>query len=185
MADPALPTPELRIMDALRRIVRELSTSARRLPRGATRGVRRESLSGARLFVLRQVAASPGLSIGELAARTHARQSTVSEVVARLEAAGLLRRGTNPHDARLAALTLTARGQRAIDGAARTAQESLAAALGDLPASTRQALADGLESWLEKAGLAGAPAAMFFEPPPATPRRAARPAPTPTSDPDA
>src|SRR3982751_5293645 len=66
-----------RVMDALRRIVRGLSASARVLPGGS-------SVSGAQLFVLRQIDAAPGLSIGELAARTLAGQSTVSEVVARL-----------------------------------------------------------------------------------------------------
>src|SRR5438552_2043436 len=57
-----------RVMDALRRIVRGLSASARVLPGGS-------SVSGAQLFVLRQIDEVPGLSIGELAARTLAGQS--------------------------------------------------------------------------------------------------------------
>src|SRR5690242_16035836 len=92
----------LRVMDALRRLVRQLSASARGARRGAAGGI-----SGARLYVMRQIAASPGLSIGELAARTHARQSAVSEVVARLVDAGLVARRASATDGRLASLTLT------------------------------------------------------------------------------
>src|SRR4051812_11101196 len=92
----------VRVMDALRRLVRELSASAR-----STHDANgdRSAPSGARLFVMRQIAADPGLSIGELAARTHARQSTVSEVVARLVDAKLVTRRARPTDARQAELT--------------------------------------------------------------------------------
>jgi DNA-binding MarR family transcriptional regulator len=148
----------LRVMDALRRLVRELSTSARGARRGAA-----GAISGARLYVMRQIAASPGLSIGELAARTHARQSAVSEVVSRLVDGGLVSRRASTTDARQASLTLTARGRRAINGAERTAQERLADALAALAPARRATLAGALEAWLAAAGLADAPATMFFE----------------------
>lgn len=147
-------------MDALRRIVRELSASAR----GAqARGGRGAALSGARLYVLRQIATSPGLSIGELAERTHARQSTVSEVVARLVDQGLVARKASEADARQASLSLTARGRRAIAGAEPTVQERLSDALASLPAAQRDALAGALEAWLAAAGLTDTPVTMFFE----------------------
>lgn len=155
---PAPPHDEttVRVMDALRRLVRELSASAR--------ATQRAGISGAQLYVMREIAAHPRLSIGELAARTHARQSTVSEVVARLVGADLVARQSSETDARQAALTLTARGRRAIAGAGRTAQERLADALGTLRAADREALAGALEAWLAAAGLADAPATMFMEP---------------------
>lgn len=143
-------------MDALRRLVRELSGSARGLPVGAR-------VSGAQRFVLRQIEAAPGISLTDLAQRTLAGQSTVSEVVARLVARGLVSRRPRPDDARSAGLTLTASGRRLVADGAPTAQERLAAGLERLGAAGRTRLARGLEQWLDAAGLAGGPAPMFFE----------------------
>jgi DNA-binding MarR family transcriptional regulator len=154
--NPTADPETRRVMDALRRVVRALSASARTLPGG-------RGLSGAHRFVLRQIAAAPGLSLGELAARTLAGQSTVSEVVARLAERGFVKRATSPADARQAMLTLTAKGARAIADMEPTAQERLAGALASLPADERATLAAGLESWLAAAGLSDVPATMFFE----------------------
>lgn len=120
-------------------------------------------MSGAQLFVLRQIAAAPGLALGELAARTLAGQSTVSEVVARLVERRLVTRRTHASDARQAVLTLTAKGERAIAGVELTAQERLANGLGALSTTQRESLARGLEAWLEASGIANVPATMFFE----------------------
>jgi len=143
-------------MDALRRIVRVLSASAHE-------PASRRGPTGAQLFVLRQIAAAPSLSIGELAARTLAGQSSVSEVVSRLVDRGLVSRRPNPNDARQAQLLLTARGRAAVRDTAPTAQERLAAGLATLDPSERTRLARALERWLESAGLAELPATMFFE----------------------
>lgn len=142
-------------MDGLRRVVRVLSASARDTHGGG--------VSGARLFVLRQIAAEPGLSIGALAARTLSRQSAASEVVARLAAQGLVARARSDADGRQAVLTLTAKGRRAIARVEPTAQERLARGLGELPPARRRALAGALEEWLAAAGLDEVPATMFFE----------------------
>ena len=160
-------------MDALRRIVRGLSASARVLPGGS-------SVSGAQLFVLRRIDAAPGLSLGELAAQTMTGQSTVSEVVARLVARRLVSRSAGVSDARQTALTLTAAGRRAIAGVEPTAQERLAAGLRALPLAERDVLAGALEGWLDAAGLGALAPTMFLEGKASTrggrvaPRRAAR-----------
>ncbi len=145
-----------RTLDALRRLVRALSASAH----GSGRGV-----TGAQLFVLRQLQSTPGLSIDALARRTFARQSTVSEVVARLVAAGLVTRTRSADDARRVELALSAAGRRMVGKrkAGQTAQERLAEALERLPAKRRRALAESLEAWLVEAQLSGTPATMFFE----------------------
>lgn len=145
-----------RVMDALRRIVRALSAGARG---GAARG----GVSGAQAFVLRQVHAAPGLTIGELAARTFTGQSAVSEVVARLVARGLVARRPGASDARQTTLTATDAGRRAIRTMLPTAQEEMASALGALMPAERRALANTLDKWLLAAGLATLPATMFFE----------------------
>ena len=145
----------IRAMDNLRRVVRALSASARSV---SARGV-----SGAQLFVLRQIAAAPSLSLRELSDRTLTGQSTVSEVVTRLVERGLVERVASETDARRAELTLTARGRRAIAGTEPTAQERLAQGLAALPRARRVALAKVLDEWLDSAGLGEIPAAMFFD----------------------
>ncbi len=115
--------------------------------------------------MLRQIGDTPGISVDALARRTFARQSTVSEVVARLTAAGLVTRARGSADARRVELALSAAGRRVVNksDAGPTAQERLAAALERLSPRQRRALADALEAWLIEAQLAGTPATMFFE----------------------
>jgi DNA-binding MarR family transcriptional regulator len=146
----------IRAMDGLRRVVRALSTSAR----GVTS---RGGVSGAQLFILRQIAGAPSLSVRELAEKTLAGQSKVSEVVARLVERGLVARVASAADARRAELTLTPRGKRLIAGTEPTAQERLAAGLAALPRARRLALANALDAWLDAAGLSEVAPAMFFE----------------------
>ncbi|MCC6929357.1 MAG: MarR family transcriptional regulator [Gemmatimonadaceae bacterium] len=143
-------------MDALRRLVRVLSASARTTARGA-------SISGAQLFLLRQIAAAPGLSISELAARTLAGQSTISEVMARLVERRLVVRATHADDARRSALTLTRTGRALVARHSATAQERLLLGLAAMTDAERWAVAGALEQWLERAGYGDVPAAMFFE----------------------
>jgi DNA-binding MarR family transcriptional regulator len=145
-----------RAMDGLRSLVRALGASARTASRDG-------GVSGAQLFALRQIHAHPGIGVSELASLTLARQSTVSELVSRLVAQGLVRRETSGDDARHALLTLSAKGQRSIGNSEPTAQERLVAGLEALPAKVRTGLADGIGLWLEKSGLAHVTPAMFFE----------------------
>jgi DNA-binding MarR family transcriptional regulator len=152
----AADAPTRRVMDALRRLVRVLGASARG-PAG------RRGPTGAQLFVLRQIAAVPGLSISELSARTLAGQSTVSEVVTRLVARGLVTRRPSSTDARQGQLALSARGRATVRDTEPTAQERLAEGLAALSVAERDGLARGLDRWLEAAGLAELPATMFFE----------------------
>jgi DNA-binding MarR family transcriptional regulator len=167
-ADAASTDPDaVRAMDALRRMVRALSTSAREASSAG-------GLSGAHLFVLRQIGARPGLSFGQLAASTLSRQSTVSEVVSRLVERGLVARESSVTDARQAELSLTARGRRAVAGFEATAQERLADGLATMPLRRRRALADALEAWLAAAGLADVRAGMFFDDHAPTPQNGAR-----------
>jgi len=147
-----------RVMDALRRLVRALSTSARE--RATPQGI-----SGAQRFVLRQLVAAGELSVGELASRTFSRQSTVSEVVARLVERGFATREPGLTDARQSRIVPTARGRRAVAGMEPSAQERRVAGLESLPATRRDTLAAALEEWIVASGLAETPPTMFFEEP--------------------
>jgi DNA-binding MarR family transcriptional regulator len=136
-----------------------------RVLRSSSRAVERHSgISGAQLFVLRQLAAVPGQSLNELAARTLTHQSTVSEVVGRLVARRLVSRRSARDDARRLTLSLTVRGRTLLHRAPRAIQAVLVDGFGRLPIRQQRALADGLEAWLAAAGLAEVPPTMFFEP---------------------
>lgn len=149
-------SPAQRTMDALRRLVRTLGTSARSTP--GARGI-----SGAQLFLLRAIGSAPGISLSALSARAMARQSTISEVVARLVERRLVARTRADEDARRVELTLTARGRGIVERAPQTVQERLVAGLESLSAIQQQRLASSLELWLERAGFDDVEPSMFFE----------------------
>ena len=152
MTDPHVQ----RALDGFRRLVRALRTAS-------VTSERSLGVSAAQLFVLRQLAAHPGLSLGELAERTLTAQSSVSEVVARLASRGLVARETSTSDRRRAEVRLTAEGTAVVRRAPDAVQEQLFAALDRLPTAQRQALAEGLEAWVREAGLAETEPSMFFE----------------------
>lgn len=143
-------------MDALRRIVHALHAANARA-QGSLR------VTAAQLFVLRQIAAAPGLSLSALAARTRGAQSSVSEVVSRLVSQGLVRRRASRDDARRVELTLSQSGRTITARAGETVQERLVAAFERLPVEQQESLAQGMEEWLRSAGLEGEAAAFFFE----------------------
>ena len=147
--------PARRVLDAIRHIVqllRESSHEAAQL-----------GLSGPQLFVLRTVADWPGLSLNELAERTRTHQSTVSVVVARLAAQGLLERKASAADARRAEISLSPAGAERIRNAPRTAQERLVAAVDALPVAGRRRLAAMLDALVEELALGNSHPDMFFE----------------------
>lgn len=151
----------VRAMDAVRRIVQVLRASALRVEQDV-------GISGAQLFVLSSIGAEPGQSIGDISERTATRQSTVSEVVARLVALRLVSRTRSRDDGRRVVLGVTTRGAELLARSPTTPQAALLGAFEELPATTRRALAAGLQRWSEAAGLGEGPPAMLFEPPKGT-----------------
>lgn len=141
------------IMDSLRRIVQALRRASAQF----------DGLTSAQAFVLRMVASREGASVNDVAALTHTHQSTASEMVARLEANGLLERRTAAGDRRRVALYLTEAGRHAMRDQARTPQESLIEAIASMPGTNRTALAEGLRALTHAAGLDDAAPPLFFE----------------------
>src|ERR1700738_5221070 len=90
--------PELaRALNSVRRMVRGL--------RSAAEAVERElKISGAQLFVLKELADVPDQSVKDLAAVTMTTHSTVSQVVGQLIAKGLVTRTSDASDRRRAVL---------------------------------------------------------------------------------
>lgn len=155
------------VLDAVRRIVHGLRESSRRAEKHV-------GLSGAQLFVLHKLAESPALSLNELAALTHTHQSSVSTVVTRLEAAGLVRRAWSTADGRRLELSLTQKGRQLAERAPDMAQARLIAAIEAMPATRRRQLASGLSEVARSLDSSAATPAMFFEERPPRLRRAAR-----------
>jgi DNA-binding MarR family transcriptional regulator len=146
-----------RAMDGLRRIVHALHI-------GTSASERAIGLSGAQLFVLRQLHTESEQSLGDLARRTRTTPSSVSEVVSRLVKRGLVARESSARDRRRAVLTLTAAGAALVRSAPETVQDRLVAGFGRLDRASQRVLADAIESWLTASGLADVTATFFFEP---------------------
>jgi DNA-binding MarR family transcriptional regulator len=152
------PTSEAaRAMDSLRRVVHALNTATRASQRAF-------GVSAAQLFVLRQLSATSGQSLSDLAVRTRTTPSSISEVVARLVRRGLIERQPSKDDRRRAELSLTAAGRETLVAAPETVQERLLRGFEQLDLESRTALAETLESWLTASGLDDVTPALFFEP---------------------
>ena len=150
-------THTIRTMDSVRRIIRAL--------RAATHGSETElGVSAAQLFVLRELLARPGQSLGELAHGTRTSQSSVSEVVTRLVGRGLVSRQASAADRRRVELSLTDEGRVVAARSGLTVQERLIAGLEGLDEAQRRSLADAMDAWLSAAELSDVPPSMFFEP---------------------
>jgi DNA-binding MarR family transcriptional regulator len=151
------PTEAARAMDSLRRVVHAVRIATRASERAF-------GLTTAQLFVLRQLAATPGQSLSDLAARTRTTQSSISEVVARLVRNGLVNRAPSSIDRRRAMLSLTASGEEILANAPETIQERLLRGFESLDEATRRSLAESFESWLAASGLDDVTPVLFFEP---------------------
>ena len=159
MGSQAIPAAAREVrasLDAIRRIVRLLRESS-----GAAQ--RRAGVSGAQLFVLQQLKAGAALSLRDLAERTATHESSVSVVVQRLVDAGLVARKESARDGRRLELSLLPPGRALLRRAPPLAQEKLLAALEQLDARDRRALARSLTALVAGLGLAAQPPEMFFE----------------------
>jgi DNA-binding MarR family transcriptional regulator len=144
------------VLDAIRRIVRALRESSR----AAERSI---GIGAAQLFVLQRIAAAPGLSLNELAARTFTHQSSVSAVVSRLVDRGLLTRSRGGDDGRRIAISATPAGRALLARAPAAAQERLLAGLALMGTGPRRQLAELLGRLVDSMVLPDRSPPMFFE----------------------
>lgn len=150
------PPDVQRALDAVRRIVRELRVS----DRAAESQV---GLSAAQLFVLQQLKGAEQLTMSELAQRTSTDPSSVSTVVKRLAAQGLVTRTRSSLDERRVEVALHPRGAKLLAAAPDVAQHRLLAALTQLAPARRRSLAKLLEEVVAAMGGGDGAAPMFFE----------------------
>jgi DNA-binding MarR family transcriptional regulator len=146
------------VFNSLRRLVHSLHNASRDTER-------RLGVTGAQLFVLTQLKATPSISINALAERTMTHQSTVSVVVRRLVRRKLVKKVRAADDARRVELTLTAAGTALLRRAPEAMQVRLGRAIEELDETERQVLACGLKKLVHALGAEHRiTAPMFFEP---------------------
>lgn len=117
----------LDVLQQLRVVVRLAGSHAAQLERST-------GIPGAQMWALHEVAQADGLSVGELAARLRVHQTTVSNLLSRLDAAALVRRRRSPDDQRIVHIHLTAAGRKALRAAAAPARGLLPTVLDGMSA---------------------------------------------------
>lgn len=161
-ATPVIQAPEgeqgtvAPVFNSLRRLVHSLHNASRDTER-------RLGVTGAQLFVLTQLRATPSLSINALAERTMTHQSTVSVVVRRLVRRKLVKKARASDDARRVELTLTPAGLALLRRAPEAMQTRLARAIDALDAADRETLARSLGQLVHAMGADTTAPPMFFE----------------------
>jgi Transcriptional regulators len=144
------------VFNSLRRLVHALHNASRDTER-------RLGVTGAQLFVLAQLRATPSISINALAERTMTHQSTVSVVVRRLVRRKLVKKVRSADDARRVELTLTPAGNALLRRAPELVQVRLARAIESIEPAERQVLARGLQHLVRTIGVDTGVTPMFFE----------------------
>lgn len=149
----------LDVLQQLRVVVRLASNHSAQVERST-------GIPGARLWALHEVAQADGLSVGELAQRLRVHQTTVSNLLNRLEASGLVRKGRSPNDRRIVHIHLTAAGRKALKSAAGPARGLLPNVLGGMSRAQLRKVHDGLAVLVDCMG--GFDAALAAKPLPFT-----------------
>lgn len=152
------------VMDGIRRIVRMLRLSARS-------SERRVGISGAQLFVLQQLVEAGPCSINALAERTLTHQSSVSVVVTKLIAAGLVTRRRSEEDGRRADVALSPAGRALLRDAPPMSQARLIDGLRRLKRNDLERLSHGLGVLVAELGLDATESPLFFDEDEPAPRK--------------
>ena len=120
-------------------LVAEFRVALRRFGNAAEQVARENGLTPRRYLLLLMIKGAPDLNerstVTELAERLSLAQSSITELVARAETAGLVRREPSNDDARVVYLRLTAEGERRFANAFRSLEaerRALSEAIADL-----------------------------------------------------
>lgn len=141
ISEPRLAAELLAAISAIRRIARRAARSAWHA----------EPLPPAQSELLRLAAARPEISVADAAHELRLAPNTVSTLVGRLTAKGLLSRGRVVSDGRSVRLSVTDKAERRIAEWRDLRAELAARALGRLTAADRKALADAVPALLRLA----------------------------------
>ena len=135
----------LDVLEQLRVVVRIAGAHSARLER-STGIPGTQPVDGAHLVQ------RPELRVGELAQRLRLHQTTVSNLLNRLESRGLVRKGRSPSDQRVVHLHLTSAGRKALKNAPGPARGLLPNVLDGLSPSQLRKVHDGLAVLVDHMG---------------------------------
>lgn len=107
-------------------------------------------VSGAQLWALSEINAQPGLRVSDLTQKMSLHQSTVSNLVEKLNSSGLLRRLREAGDNRVVRLQLTSAGKKVLARAPHPARGVLPDALDKLDRRSLKKLSTSLESLVDQ-----------------------------------
>ncbi|HJL19332.1 MAG TPA: MarR family transcriptional regulator [Sandaracinaceae bacterium LLY-WYZ-13_1] len=128
---------EGRILRSLRRISRAIELHSKQLK--AT-----HRLTAPQLICLRELRAVEHTTPSELARAVSLSQPTITGILDRLEARGLVQRARNPRDKRRVIVELTEEGRTAVDAAPLPLHQRFARRLGELTEADRNQIEDVL-----------------------------------------
>ena len=143
-------------LDELRRLVQGLRTSSHAVEREL-------GISGAQLFVLRELAAEPGVSIRRVSERTLTDPSSVSTVVSRLVESGLVTRARQASDARAMRLEISRKGAELLARAPEPYQARMIEALRGLAPRRLREFRLALREVVDSLEIERGQAPLFFE----------------------
>ena len=107
-------------------------------------------ISGAQLWALSEINAQTGLRVSDLTQKMSLHQSTVSNLVERLNASGLLRREREAGDNRVVRLQLTSAGKKVVARAPKPTHGVLPDALENLDRRSLRKLSTSLNSLVKQ-----------------------------------
>jgi len=106
-------------------------------------------VNGAQLWMMQELADTPGLRVGQLTARLAIQQATASNLLEGLERKGYVVKARDPQDQRVVKLTLSDQGAALLAAAPKPARGLLPEALGKLDATGLAHLNQGLQDLLD------------------------------------
>jgi DNA-binding MarR family transcriptional regulator len=119
------------ILRSLRKITRAIDIHSRQL-------AKRYELTGPQLVCLRQLRRSGTACPSDIAREISLSQATVTGIVDRLDAHGLITRRRSSSDRRRVEISLTPRGRKLVDSVPSPLQERFAERIADLPEENRE-----------------------------------------------
>jgi DNA-binding MarR family transcriptional regulator len=141
MSSPAPVSEECEpLIAALRRLVRSLDRGSRRL-------MQERGLTAPQITLMRLLAARPGASVGELARSAGMGQATVTDILDRLTARGIVARARSAADRRVADLRLTPAGESLLASLPLPLPAKFVERFDALPPEQRRQLIDAV-SWM-------------------------------------
>jgi MarR family transcriptional regulator, organic hydroperoxide resistance regulator len=107
-------------------------------------------VTGSQLWVMQEIANTPGIGVSELAARLSVHQSTCSQLVEKLVTSNLISKKRSKEDQRRVGLWLSEEAVELLEKAPGPAEGVLPKALRELPIETIQTLSSAMEKVIEQ-----------------------------------